>query len=200
MTGRNRRMRRENHFAGDARNGAVEIQAFLLHAASNRFKDRKPAVPFVQVQDAWRYAHRLQGAEAANAQQQLLTDSKAVIASIEPRGQFPIFRRVSFDIRIEQKQRAASYLQAPDLGADRARPRLDLHSDRFAFPSNSGFHGHLADVGLEVLFLLPTVPVQLLPEIALPVEQTDAHQRKPQVGCALDVVPGENSESAGIDG
>src|ERR1700676_2961719 len=96
VTGGNRRMGRKDDFAGDAWNGAVEIQAFLLHAVSNRFEDGKPAVPFVQVQNAWRNAHRLQGAEAAHAQQQFLADSKAVIASIETRGEFPIFRRVSF--------------------------------------------------------------------------------------------------------
>src|SRR4029077_8329193 len=110
VTGRNRGMRRKDDFAGDARNGTVEIQAFLLHAASNRFEDGKPAVPFVQVQNAWCDAHRLQGAEAAQAEQQFLADSKAAIAAIEARCEFPIFTRVSFDIRIQQKQGAASYL------------------------------------------------------------------------------------------
>src|ERR1700680_1886383 len=95
VTGRNWRMGREDNFAGDARNGTVEIQAFFFHPASNRFEDSKPAVAFVQVQNAWRNAHRLQGAEAAHAQQQFLADSKAVIASIETRGEFPILRRAS---------------------------------------------------------------------------------------------------------
>ena len=115
MAGRNRRMRRKHNFAGDARNGAVEIQAFLFHAVSNRFEDGKPAVPFVQVQNAGRDAHRFQSAEAADAQQQFLANSKAAIASVEPRSEFAIFGRVSFDIRIEQEQGRSVPLSAATL-------------------------------------------------------------------------------------
>src|SRR5882672_2721593 len=193
-------MGREDNFSGDTRDGAVEIQALLLHAASNRFEDGKTAVPLVQVQNAWRDAHRLQSAETAHTQQQFLAYSKAAITSVEPRCEFPIFRRVSFDIRIEQKQGAAPYLKAPDLGTDRPAPRLNLHGNRLALRPDCRFHGHLADVRLEVLFLLPAVLVQPLPEIALPIKQADANQRKSQVRCALDVVSGKDTEAAGING
>ena len=200
MAGGHRRVRREDHFARNARHGLVEIQAFLLHAAANRFEHRKSAVPFVQVQHAGRDAHGLQRAEAADAQQQFLADSNAPIAAVEPRSQFAILRRISFDVRIEQQQIAASHLHAPDLGADRAAARLDLHGDRLALGPDGRFHGHLADVGLQIFFLLPAVLVQALPEIALAVKQADAHQRNPQVGCALDVIAGEHAQAAGING
>src|SRR5271169_5600825 len=111
VTGGNRCVGRKNYFAGNPRNGSVEIQAFLLHAAANRFEDGKPAVPFVQMQNAWRNAHRLEGAEAAHAQKQFLTDSKAAIPAIEPRSELPILGGVSFYVRIEQEQSAASYFQ-----------------------------------------------------------------------------------------
>src|SRR5208282_1833944 len=58
----------------------------------------------------------------------------------------------------------------------------------------------LVDIGLEVLFLLPAVLVEVLPEIPLPVEQTDAYKRNIQVRRALDVVAGEYAQSTGIDG
>ena len=52
VTGGHRRVRREHHFARNARHGLVEIQPFLLHAAANRLEHGEPAVPFVQVQRA----------------------------------------------------------------------------------------------------------------------------------------------------
>src|SRR4029077_19016819 len=103
VTRGNRRMGRKHDFARNTGNGTVKIETFLLHAVSNRFKDRKSAVPFVQMENAGGDAHRLQCAESAHTQKQFLTDSKAGIASIKARCEFPIFRRVSFDVRIQQK-------------------------------------------------------------------------------------------------
>ena len=60
------------------------------------------------------------------------------------------------------------------------------------------FHGQLIDIRLEVFFLLPAVAIQALPEVALAIKQADADQRNTQVGCALDVIAGENAQSAGI--
>ncbi len=82
VPGGNRRMRGEDHFAGDARNGLVEIQSFFLHASSNRFEHGKSAVPFVQVQHAGRDAHGFQRAESAHAEQQFLANSNAAIAAV----------------------------------------------------------------------------------------------------------------------
>ena len=61
------------------------------------------------------------------------------------------------------------------------------------------FHRQLVDVGVEVLFLLPAVDVEPLPEVALAVEQADADQRDAEIGRALDVVAGEHAQAAGID-
>ena len=41
--------------------------------------------------------------------------------------------------------------------------------------------------------------IEMLPEIALVVEQADADQRNAEVGGALDVVAGEHAEAAGIN-
>src|ERR1700675_1050466 len=68
-------VRSEGYFAGDARDGLIEIQALFLHAAANRFEDCKSAMPFVQMKNAGRDAHRAQSTEASHAEQQLLANS-----------------------------------------------------------------------------------------------------------------------------
>ncbi len=77
---------------------------------------------------------------------------------------------------------------------------INLHHDRPAILSDSRFHRQLVDVGLEILFVLPAIAIQALTEISLPVKQAHADQRNTKVGSALDVVAGQNSQSARIDG
>ena len=50
--GGHRRVRGENHFARTRRHGLIEADAFVLHAAANRFQHRESAVAFVHVIDA----------------------------------------------------------------------------------------------------------------------------------------------------
>ena len=68
------------------------------------------------------------------------------------------------------------------------------------FCADGGLHGQLVDVGLEILFALPSVFVQSLEEVSLSVEQADADERDVEIGCAFDVVAGEHAEAAGVDG
>src|SRR5205085_200846 len=57
--------------------------------------------------------------------------------------------------------------------------------------------------GEEIVFgialLLPAVGVQILAEIAFPVHQADADERHAEVARTLQVIAGQNAETAGID-
>ena len=75
---------------------------------------------------------------------------------------------------------------------------FDLHGDRLAIGADSGFHGHLGDVGLDVLFLLPARAVKALPKISLAIEQADSDQGNAEVGSTFDMVAGKNTQAAGI--
>ena len=77
---------------------------------------------------------------------------------------------------------------------------FDFHRDRFPILPDGRLHGQLADVGLEVFFLLPSVPIQPLAEISLAVEQPDTDQRNVEIGSTLDVIAGEDSQAARING
>ena len=60
-------------------------------------------------------------------------------------------------------------------------------------------HRLLVDVRLEIFFLLPAVLIKPLAEISLAVKQADADQWNIEVGRALDVIAGQDAQSAGID-
>ncbi len=58
----------------------------------------------------------------------------------------------------------------------------------------------MIDVGVEVLLPLPPLVVQVLPEVALAIEQADADERNAEVGGALDVVSSQHAQAAGVNG
>ena len=180
-------------------NAASKLRPFFLHAIVNRFENDESAVAFVEMQHAGRDAHRFQRAESADAEQQFLADTNPAIAAIQVRRQLAIFRRVGLDVGIEQQQIATSNFHAPHARANRTSARIDLHLNRLAVRADRRLHRKMIHVILGVLFLLPTFIVEALAEISLAVEQADSDERNVEVGRALDVIAGQNSEAAGIN-
>lgn len=50
------------------------------------------------------------------------------------------------------------------------------------------------------MLLLPAVPGQALAEVAVPVEQADSDERHAQVAGGLQVVTGQDAQTAGVLG
>ena len=88
------------------------------HPLADHLQPGEGAVPFVQVEHARVDAQRLQRADAADAQQQLLADAHAVVAAVEPRRQLAVLGLVALDVGVEQQQRVA-----PDREPSRRAPR-----------------------------------------------------------------------------
>ena len=128
-----------------------------------------------------------------------MADSRARVSTVQVRSKFSVLRCIPVDVRVEKKQIAASNFHAPDLRSEGAAWSINLNHDGFAIGADGRLHRLLVDVRLEIFFLLPAVAVEPLQEIALAIKQTDADQRNIQVGCALDVVACEHTQSAGID-
>jgi hypothetical protein len=190
----------ENHFPGNARHGLIEADALFFHALANRFEHRKSAVSFVQVKNAGRDAQRFQSAQAADAQKQFLMHAHAAVASVQTRGHVAVFGVLPSTSESSRNRSTAANFHAPHFGVDRTMARIDLHYHRPAVGADGRFHGQLIDIGLEILLALPAVAIQALAEISLAIKQADANERDAEIGGALDVIAGQNSEAAGIDG
>ena len=64
--------------------------------------------------------------------------------------------------------------------------------------SDSGINGKLGHIVGDVFLLLPSRLIQPLAEVSLSVKQPDAHERDVEVGCTLDVIARQHSQSTGI--
>jgi hypothetical protein len=199
VTGGNGRVGGEDDFAGDTRNGIVEIDAFFLHAGADGFEDGESAVAFVKVKDAGGDADGLKSAEATDAEQQFLADAGAGVAAVEAGGEEAVIGRIVVDIGIEKKEVAAADFDAPDFGVNGASASVDVDDNRTAGFSDGNFHGKLGDVGLQVFFLLPAIAIEALTEISLTVKEADADEGDGEIGGAFDVISSEHAEAAGIN-
>ena len=56
----------------------------------------------------------------------------------------------------------------------------------------------MGDFGLQILFLLPAVGVEPLPEVSLAVKQAHTDEWNSQIGRALDVIAREDAETTRI--
>ncbi len=128
--GRHRGVGGEDDFAGNLVGGSVEVQAFFLHAIADRFEHGEAAVALVEVKNAGSDAHGLQGAKAADAEEQLLANAGACIAAVEARGQVEILRRIAGDFGVEQEKIAAADFHSPDLGANGAAAGFNFDRPR----------------------------------------------------------------------
>ena len=199
VAGRHWRMSGEDDFPRYTRNRAVECDAFLLHPRVDRLQHCESAVSFIQVKNTGCDAHGFERAETSDAKQQLLPDASPSVSAIKAGGQFSIVRSIAFYIRIEKKQVAASNGHSPDFGMNRTVSGPDLHRDWPAVLADRELQRQLIDVCLQIFFLLPTVTVQALAKISLPIKQSDADERNGEIGRALDVVSRQHSQPTGID-
>ena len=176
-------MRREDRRAAHVLEGIRRLHPVRRELAQP-FDLQEGRVALVQMEDVRLDPERRQRPDAADAEQQLLANPVLAIAAVE---------RVREPVDLEQIQRHGADVLPPDGCLDRLVGELDRHRHGLA---------HEADrvrVDALVVLGLPALGVDLLPEVAAAVEQTDSDERDAELGCGLQVVAGEDPEAARVD-
>ncbi len=114
----------------------------------------------------------LQGAHATDAEQDLLPQTVLDVTAVQPVGDLTKVVGVLLHVGVEQEQRHAADVRPPHRGAQRPTGDVDLDAHTV---DRGQCHRIRVEVG--VALLLPAVDRQLLAEVAMAVEQPDAHER-----------------------
>ena len=101
--------------------------------------------------------------------------------------------------RVEQEERHAPDVDAPDLRDDLLGADGDGDGDRLAVVAGDERHGLALGIGRHPRLVLPAGGVDALAEVALAVEQADGDERQRAVGGLLEDVAGQRAEPAGVD-
>ena len=144
-------------------------------------------------------AQRAQRAHASHAEHDVLREPDARVAHIETRADPTVELLVLGAFGVEQEERHAPDLHTPDLHLNLALANRDAYRDRLAvLPPDEG-RGQAFRIGVDPVLVLPAGGVDPLPEVPLPVQETDGHERQRAVGGLLDEVAGEGAQAAGVD-
>ena len=118
-------------------------------------------------------AHGLKGAQAADAEEDLLPDAHGRVAAVEAGGNIAVCRGVFLEIGIEQIELHPAHLHLPDPRLHRPVSKGNFNGPVLSVAGVDRLDGHLEEVVFRVLLYLPAVGVEGLAEIALAVEQAD---------------------------
>ena len=90
-------------------------------------------------------------------------------------------------------------LRPPHLAEHRVLRQVDAHVHGRAVGVAHRLDRQVVEVQLRVRLLLPAVGGEVLLEVAVAIQQPDADQRHAQFAGALQVIPGQNPQTAGVD-
>ena len=195
---RDGRVRRENRRGPDRLERRLERRA-VLDQITDALQHDKRRVSFIEVPGRWLNPHRFEGANAANAEDDLLLNARLAIAAVEARRQFAVPRRVLLEIGVEEKQPHAAEQNLPHRHEHRAIPERHGDDARTAVGADGRFNRRVGPVHANVDFLLPPFRRHRLVEVALRIHEADADERNPEVARFLAVIAGEHTEAAGVN-
>ena len=135
------------------------------------------------------HAEGAEGANAADAQENLLPDSGLVIPAVQTEvitlssDEFPSISLLS------RRKREALPTVTSHIRAATTLPAISTEEmDGLAFNVEATVNRHVVPVVLRIGLLLEAVRIEVLLEVALPVKETHAHQRKAHIARGLHMI------------
>ncbi len=190
--GRHRRVGGEDATGPHGFDRFGERQA-LAHQLPGPLQAEEAGVPLVGVEHLGLEAERLQGAHAADAEEDLLADAVLGVAAVQPVGHQPALRGVAVHVAVQEVELHPAHVGPPDLGLQGLTGEVD--GDPHAV---TALQRQRVGIELGEALLLHAVHGQQLAEVARAVEETDAHEGHAEVARRLQVVPGEDAQAARV--
>src|SRR5262249_17861141 len=103
------------------------------------------------------------------------------------------------DVAIEKVEAHPADFDAPDLEPDLTGRKLDRNLEIITRGVANRDHREREEIVDRIALLLPAIGVQVLTEVAVLIEQTDADQRNGAIAGGLQVVAGEDAEATRVD-
>jgi len=155
---------------------------------------------FVEVHCRIISAEDVEHLPAADAEHDLLPETLLQVSRVESGGYPPVLGFVAVDISVQEVERHPADLNLPDGDVDGRVDVRDLNHQVFAGRIEHPGDGCCIRVERFVDIQLPPLVVDHLAQVALRVHESDSNHRETKVARLFEVVAGEESEPARIDG
>ena len=152
----------------------------------------------VQVHDGGVDPHRSERPDPADPEERVLRQADLAVADVQARGDPPVHPIVVGPLRVQEEERDAADVDAPNLQANPAPPQVDHHREGLAVGAGDERGGEPVRVGFDPVLVLPARGVHALVEVALPVQDADADHGQAPVRRLLQDVAREDAETPGV--
>ena len=145
------------------------------------------------------FGERLDGTHSPDTEQQLLQEAMFAAATVETVGDGSQRVLVFGDIRVEKQQLDATHGNLPDSRPERFSVR-QRECDQDGGAVGIAEHAERQTIRVEhgVGLLLPALARNRLAEVASAIEESHSDDGYTEVGCALEVIAGEDAESTRV--
>ena len=150
---------------------------------------------FVHVKDFRLDSESGERFHSADAENDLLPDPHFEITAVKFGRDEPVFRLVLRDIGVEQVEADTPHAQFPNL-----RPHLAIEEangyEEIAFAAPHFPDRQMMEVLIQADGMLNAILVDLLLEVAVPVEQSDGDEVQIEIARGLAMIPGQDTEAS----
>ena len=199
VTRRHGRMRSKQGGGSHQLKRDVEVEVVLVDVDTQTLQTAESGMALVAVEDGRLHAHGFEQADATHAEEHLLLDAHLAVAAIKSARDATVLGRVLLDVGIQEIESYPTHVDTPCLGIDRATGESDAHLHPFALVVEHRLQGQLRELLRDVFGTLLAGDGDLLCEVAVTIQQTDAHHVGVRVGGLLHIVACQDAQTAGID-
>ena len=198
VSGRYRRVASIEPGGADQLQRLVEVEPPLDHVC-HPLQTHKGCVSLIGMIDIRFDAEETEHLHTANAEHILLLHTVLPVASIELVSDLTIPLGVFCDVGIHQVELHPTHVDTPDLRSDLVAVEGHTKYHRCAIVVTHQRKRQILKVLSLILRHLLSVGSDLLVEVAVAIEEADAYHIGTEVTRLLDVITGENAETAGVD-
>ncbi len=177
----------------------ADLVGVVVALLAHELEGQEAGVSLVEVEGLdVHVAQVAQHPQPPDAQDELLTETVAVVPAVEVPAELAVVGMVGFEVRVQEVD-GQGVPGGPDDLVD-PYPHLDLPSLKVDQDAVGQERQLVGGVPLDGLLLLPVVGVELLDEVALAVEQGDPRHGDAEVGGALQNVAGQDPQPSRVGG
>ena len=190
-------MRRENIGRRYDLQGRIKIEFLLDNIQTDPLQREEGRVSFVHVEHVRLDPERGERFHSSNTEHDFLTHAHLEVAAVKLRSDQSVFGAVFRNIAVEEIDVHPAYAQFPQPGKDFAIQNRHGNQN-FGIPVAYLTNRQVIEILIKVDRLLKAVFVDLLPEIAMAIEETNRNKIQVKIAGRFAVVAGQDAEAAGV--
>src|ERR1019366_6538154 len=143
---------------------------------------------FIQMADRRMDSKCSKRAHATYPEDDLLLETELAVAAVQRTGDLAVRLGILRNVGVEQVQRNSAHLRFPNPRIGQTSGKLNRNGERVVPNVNLRHQSQVGEIVHRKGFLLPSIRIQILPEVTMLVEQANPRQWQSRVAGRLQMI------------